>query len=115
VSTAPLGVDHAFPAIAAAATGDVRIAWMDARAGDGLWNVYTRSSVDGGVTWSTTSDISSFVPGYDYIRPGGFEFPYGDYFELAIDGRGTTHAVFGEGLDYDTPGSIWYTRGGPGD
>jgi hypothetical protein len=114
VSTAPPGVDHAFPAIAAAATGDVRIAWMDARAGDGLWNVYTRSSGDGGVTWSATSDISSFVPGYDYIRPGGFEFPYGDYFELAIDGRGTTHAVFGEGLDYDTPGSIWYTRGGAG-
>ena len=34
-----------------------------------------------------------------------------DYFELSIDEAGTTHAVFGEGLNYDAPGSIWYTRG----
>jgi hypothetical protein len=114
VSSAPSGIDHAFPAIAATGSGDVRIAWMDARAGDGLWNVYERASTDGGATWSAESDISSYVPGYDYIEPAGFEFPYGDYFELAIDGRGTTHAVFGEGLDYDTPGSIWYTRGDQG-
>jgi hypothetical protein len=35
----------------------------------------------------------------------------GDYFEMDIDDRGDTHAVWGEGLDYQTPGSIWYTRG----
>jgi hypothetical protein len=112
VSTAPAGVAHAFPAIAADSSGDVRIAWMDARApGGSLWNVYYRTSSDGGATWSAESDISSAVTGYDYIKPDGFEFPFGDYFELAIAGDGTTHAVFGEGLNYDTPGSIWYTRG----
>ncbi len=112
VSTAAAGVAHAFPAIAAEADGTVRIAWMDARApGGSLWNVYYRSSTDGGATWSPEADISSYVTGYDYILPDGFEFPFGDYFELAIDGGGVTHAVFGEGLNYDTPGSIWYTRG----
>jgi hypothetical protein len=112
VSTAPAGVAHAFPAIAAQADGTVRIAWMDARApGGSLWNVYHRSSTDGGATWSSEADISSYVTGYDYILQDGFEFPFGDYFELAIDGGGKTHAVFGEARNYDTPGSIWYTRG----
>ncbi len=112
VSTAPAGVAHAFPAIAADGHGSVRVAWMDARAQGGLlWNVYTRSSTNGGSTWSSEADISSYTPGYAYIQPDGFGYPYGDYFELAFDGSGTTHAVFGEGLNYDSPGSIWYTRG----
>lgn len=112
VSTASQGVAHAFPAIAAGAAGDVRIAWMDARApGGSLWNVYYRSSTNGGASWSGELDISSYVSGYSYIQPAGFEYPFGDYFELAIDDQGTTHAVFGEGLNYDSPGSIWYTRG----
>ena len=85
---------------------------MDASApGGSLWNVYYRPTTDGGITWSPEADISSDAPGFDYILPDGFEFPFGDYFELAIDGDGLTHAVFGEGLNYDTPGSIWYTRG----
>jgi Neuraminidase (sialidase) len=112
VSTAAAGVAHAFPAIAADSRGTVRIAWMDARApGGSLWNVYLRSSSNGGATWSNESDISGPVTGFPYIQPNGFEFPFGDYFELAIDGAGVTHAVFGEGLNYDSPGSIWYTRG----
>src|SRR5947209_6238253 len=31
VSLAPLGVDHAFPSVAAGTAGDIRIAWMDQR------------------------------------------------------------------------------------
>jgi len=110
VSTAPLGVNHAFPAIVADAAGDVRISWMDARA-QGLWNTYYRSSRNGGETWSAEDDLSTFVSGFSYIYPDGFSFPFGDYFEMDIDDRGTTHVVWGEGLNYDTPGSIWYTRG----
>ncbi|MET1232888.1 MAG: sialidase family protein [Candidatus Limnocylindrales bacterium] len=112
VSSAPSGVAHAFPAIVAEGSGDVRIAWMDARNADGdLWNVYYRSSTDGGETWSAEADISTFVPGFEYIQADGFEFPFGDYYELAIDDRGQTQAIFGEGISYDTPGSIWYARG----
>jgi hypothetical protein len=110
VSLAPDGVHHAFPAIAAGAAGDVRISWMDARAG-GWWNTYYRRSTNGGATWSGEADLSTFVSGFAYITTDGFSFPFGDYFELDIDDQGNTHAVWGEGLNYDSPGSIWYTTG----
>jgi hypothetical protein len=110
VSAAAQGVNHAFPAIVARGAGDVRISWMDARAG-GLWNTYYRSSTNGGATWSAEVDLSTYVPDYEYIFPDGFSFPFGDYYEMDIDDRGGTHAVWGEGLNYDSPGSIWYTRG----
>jgi len=83
---------------------------MDARAGT-LWNTYYRSSKNGGTTWSAEKDLSTYVPGFSYIQPAGFGYPFGDYFEMAIDDNGDTHAVWGEGLNYQTPGSIWYTRG----
>jgi hypothetical protein len=109
VSAAPVGTNHAFPAIAAGSPGDVRISWMDDRMV--LWNTYSRSSADSGETWSAEMDLSTFVSGYDYIFPDGFRFPFGDYFEMDIDDLGNTHAVWGEGYSYDTPGSIWYTTG----
>jgi hypothetical protein len=110
ISAAPSGIDHAFPAIVATGAGDVRIAWMDDRVSP-LWNVYYRSSANGGATWSDEADLATYVPGFSYIQPGGFSFPFGDYFELDVDSRGSTHAVWGEGLNYDSPGSIWYARG----
>jgi hypothetical protein len=111
ISAAPAGTSHAFPAIAARGHGDVRIGWMDARTAGPLWNTYYRTSSDGGATWSAETRLSSFVAGYSYVQPNGFSYPYGDYFEIEIDDSGMTHAVWGEGLNYDTPGSIWYTRG----
>ena len=113
VSTAPAGKHHAFPAIAAGPAGDVRIAWMDTRAGSGLdrWNTYYRTSTNGGAAWSAETDISSYVPGYTYIFSDGFRFPFGDYFEMTLDAHGRTHVIMGEGYSYDSPGSIWYTRG----
>jgi hypothetical protein len=114
ISTAPSGSHHAFPAIVAGAAGDVRISWMDARGANGgldRWNTYFRRSTDGGASWSSEVDISTFVEGYSYIFPDGFRFPFGDYYELDIDDRGTTHAVWGEAQDYNSPGSIWYARG----
>ena len=110
VSAAPLGVEHSFPAIVAGSAGDVRIAWMDSRQNP-LWNTYYRSSTNGGATWSSEAQLSTYFPAYSYIQRNGFSFPFGDYFEMDIDSRGQTQAVWGEGLNYDTPGSIWYTSG----
>ncbi|MGA8150586.1 MAG: sialidase family protein [Terriglobales bacterium] len=104
------GVEHAFPALVAGAAGDVRIAWMDTR-NRPLWNTYYRSSSNGGATWSAESKISSYVPGYRYVRSKGFSFPFGDYFEMDIDNQGRTQAVWGEGLNFRAPGSIWYSHG----
>ena len=117
VSGAPGGVEHAFPTLTAGASGDVRVAWMDtrrtspARPPMSLWNTYYRSSTNGGATWGPEVQLSSAVRGYEYILAGGFRFPFGDYFGLAIDSDGATHAVWGEGMDYKSPGSIWYTQG----
>jgi hypothetical protein len=117
VSSAASGVEHGFPAVVAGASGDVRIAWMDARATEAgrpkrpLWNTYLRSSTNGGASWGTETRLSGPAVGYDYIQPSGFRFPFGDYFGLAIDSDGATQAVWGEGRDYKSPGSIWYTHG----
>jgi hypothetical protein len=117
VSSSPPGVQQAFPAIVAGAPGDVRIAWMDARASEPghpdrpLWNTFYRSSTNGGATWSGEDQLSGAVHGYDYILSAGFRFPFGDFFSLAIDSDGNTQAVWGEGQNYKSPGSIWYTRG----
>ncbi|HKC72061.1 MAG TPA: sialidase family protein, partial [Terriglobales bacterium] len=110
VSSAPLGVEHAFPAITAGVAGDVRISWMDTRSAP-YWNTFYRSSTNGGASWSEETRISSYVAGYSYISPAGFSFPFGDYFQMAIDDLGRTHVVWGEGLNWNTPGSVWYVRG----
>jgi hypothetical protein len=117
VSMTTTGVEHAFPAIVAGVSGDVRIAWMDSRASEPghpsrrLWNTFYRSSTNGGATWGPETQLSGAARGYDYILSSGFRFPFGDYFGLAIDSDGSTHAVWGEGGDYKSPGSIWYTHG----
>jgi len=115
ISTAPAGTHHNFPAIAATGNGNVRIAWMDARTatngGQDRWNVYYRTSTNGGATWSPEVDLSTYVPGLTYIFTDGFRYPFGDYFEIDIDEQGTSHLIFGEGYNYDSPGSIWYVKG----
>lgn len=115
VSSADEQVEHCFPAIAAGAGGDVRIAWMDTRRrflpNQTLWNVFQRSSSNGGATWSAENQLSGPARGYDYVLPDGFKFPFGDYFSIAIDNLENTHVVWGEGRNYKSPGSIWYVRG----
>ena len=111
------GVEHCFPAIVAGASGDVRIAWMDARARD--WA--TPTTACGTPTTAarpTAAPAGAPSPGSPArpaatttFCPRGFRFPFGDYFSLAIDSDGATHAVWGEGRNYKSPGSIWYTRG----
>ncbi len=121
VSTAPAGTNHAFPAMAAGVAGDVRIAWMDDRNGhdpggdslDARWNVWYRSSTDGGSSWTDEAQLSAYVPGYAYklaTPHDGFLQPYGDYFELDIRDDGRTVAVWGEGNSYIGPGNVWFAR-----
>jgi hypothetical protein len=110
ISNAGSGVEHAFPAIVAGNGGDVRIAWMDKR-NSPYWNTYYRSSSNGGATWGDEVRISGYAAGYSYIGKQGFRFPFGDYFGLAIDRHGDTHIVWGEGMNYQSPGSIWHASG----
>jgi BNR repeat-like domain len=106
VSLAPQGVEHCFPAITTGANaGDVRIAWADTRLGP--WNIWYRSSANGGATWSGETRISSYVPGYSYLTANGFGLPYGDYFEMGVDSSNSTQIVWGESSSYAGPGNIW--------
>jgi len=115
ISSALPGVEHCFPAVAAGRAGDVRVAWMDTRIVDEqnrpLWNTFYLSSTNGGATWSSESQVSGPVRGYDYILSRGFLFPFGNLFSIGIDSLGSTHVVWGEGRNYKSPGSIWYARG----
>jgi hypothetical protein len=104
-----LNADHEFPMIVATGDGDVRIAWMDDRTG--RWNVFYRTSTDGGVTWGPEQVLSNRPNGAPYKRTTGFRFPYGDYGQMAIDGAGHTHATWGEGPSYIGPGGTWYSTG----
>src|SRR5207244_11708211 len=94
---------HVFPGVAAGGTGDVRVAWMDNRTG--AYNVWYRSSSDGGRTWSAEIKVSSFRPGYAYVTRQGLAFPYGDYLTLALDLQGNVQIAWGEGPDYNGPGN----------
>lgn len=105
VSLAQPGVEHAFPAITTGGAGDVRIGWMDSRTG--AWNLFSRSSTDGGATWSGETRVSGYVPGYSYLTSAGFGLPYGDYFQMAIDSHGATQIGWGESGSYSGPGNIW--------
>lgn len=106
VSLAPQGIEHCFPAITSgSASGDVRVGWMDMRTGS--WNLFYRSSGDGGASWSAETRVSGFVAGYSYLTANGFGLPYGDYFQMAVDSSGGTQIAWGESSSYAGPGNIW--------
>jgi hypothetical protein len=57
--------------------------------------------------------VSEFVPEYAYksaTPKDGYAEPYGDYFEIDIDGHGKTQAIWGEGISYNGPGNVWFSR-----
>lgn len=119
VSGAPRGSNNVFPAMAATGDGDVRIAWMDDRNGldaggndpSARWNTWYRQSADAGATWSAETKLSAYVAGYTYkfsTPQDGYLQPYGDYFELDVDVRGRTVALWGEGNSYAGPGNLWF-------
>lgn len=99
---------HVFPALDAGAAGDVRVSWMDNRTG--AYNVWYRTSSDGGSSWSSELRVSQFRKGVSYVTPDGFAFPYGDYYILDLDPRGTVHMTWGEGPNYNGPGNVLYAH-----
>jgi hypothetical protein len=78
---------------------------MDNRTGQ--YNVWYRTSTDGGATWSQEVQVSQFASGFPYKTADGFMFPYGDYDAIAWDGA-HVHLAWGEGPSYAGPGNVWY-------
>ena len=110
------GVSNAFPAMVASRTvpGEFRVVWQDDREGTmTAWNTWMVTTLDGGASWSASELLSDLDGGAPYKGPLGYDFVYGDYFEMAIDDAGTTHIIWGAGTNYIGPGGSWYTRGTP--
>ena len=98
---------HLYPAIEGGAPGEVHVSWMDNRLG--RFNVYHRSSANGGATWGPESHVNADL-GFKYQSEDGFDFTYGDYFGIARDASGGVHVAWGEGPDYIGPGNVFYAR-----
>lgn len=105
VSTAASGAWHVFPAVAAGVAGDVRIDWMDNRTG--AYNVWYRSSSNGGTSWTSDAQVSQYLAGYGYITAQGFAFPYGDYTTINLDPGAHVWLAWGEGPNYIGPGNTF--------
>jgi hypothetical protein len=103
------------PRLASSGGGNVRMWYMQTESGDDpdAWNVWYRSSSDGGVTWSTPLKIND-APGDalgedSYLNAdGSFQEIYGDYGEIAITSAGKVIAVWGEGFSWTGPGGTWF-------
>ncbi|MBW2578055.1 MAG: hypothetical protein JRE38_08310 [Deltaproteobacteria bacterium] len=116
ISSGIAGVNNSFPAMVASRTvpGDFRVVWQDDREGYmGAWNTWMVNTLDGGASWSESELLSDLDAGAPYKGPLGYDFVYGDYFEIAIDGNDVNHIIWGAGTHYIGPGGSWYTRGIP--
>lgn len=110
-----------FPRVEGGGPGQIAAMWMDDRLGLPIdhrngWNVWLRTSVNGGTSWTGPSRrVSTFDPNRVQSEPNGFRFPYGDFegIDLRTSG-GSTQAVmtWGEGIDYTggaaNPGAVVY-------
>lgn len=113
LSNGSASVNNGFPAIASGTSaGDFRVVWQDDRNGSNTeWNTWYRRTTNGGSTWSAAIQLSDQPSGAPYKDALGYRFPYGDYYEMAVDAGGKNHVIWGEGISYTGPGGTWYTRG----
>jgi hypothetical protein len=80
-----------FPTIVGGSGGQIHVTWFDDRNGDPIdhtngWNVWYRTSTDGGATWTTPGQrMSAYMPTEPQSGPNGFLFPYGDYMRIELD------------------------------
>ncbi|MEA2580243.1 MAG: hypothetical protein QOE83_1135 [Actinomycetota bacterium] len=103
------GEEATSPTVEATGSGDVRVWYMQTNNGNvDAWNVWYRSSTDGGTTWTAPVKISDATGGAAYKTPQGFQEVYGDYGEIAITNAGKTFGVWGEGTSYTGPGGVWW-------
>ena len=91
--------------------GDVRMWYMQTANGDDpdAWNVWYRTSTDGGQTWTAPLKLDDAPPGAaGYVNASGFDEVYGDYGEIGVTNTGKTLATWGEGFSYTGPGGTWF-------
>jgi hypothetical protein len=95
------------PTAEAVGDGDVRL-WFAERSPANRWNIWYRSSLDGGQSWSARVRISDATSGAGYKNANGFLEFYGDYGEIAVMSNGKTIATWAEGFSWLGPGGTWF-------
>jgi hypothetical protein len=98
------------PAAEATGNDDIRL-WFAERSPKDRWNIWYRSSIDGGVNWSPRVLISDATSGAKYKNADGFLEFYGDYGEVAVMSNGKTIATWAEGFSWLGPGGTWFNIG----
>ena len=98
------------PTAEATGDGDVRL-WFAERSPARRWNIWYRSSTDGGEEWSAPVRISDATSGAKYKNANGFLEFYGDYGEVAVMSNGKSIATWGEGFSWLGPGGTWFNIG----
>jgi hypothetical protein len=100
------------PRLASSGGGNVRMWYMQTSGGDNpdAWNVWYRTSSDGGSTWSAPAKLNDAPGGAaGYVNAdGSFDEIYGDYGEIAVTSAGKTIATWGEGFSWTGPGGTWF-------
>ena len=100
------------PRLASSGGGNVRMWYMQTSGGDDpdAWNVWYRTSSDGGSTWSAPVKLNDAPGGAaGYVNAdGSFDEIYGDYGEIAVTSSGKTIATWGEGFSWTGPGGTWF-------
>jgi hypothetical protein len=106
------GENATTPAVEQVGSGDARAWYMQTGGGDApsTWNVWYRSSTDGGQTWSSPAKLSDATSGAEYKSSDGFDEIYGDYGEICITSSGKAVAAWGEGFSWTGPGGVWVNR-----
>jgi hypothetical protein len=106
------GENATTPAVEQMGNGDARAWYMQTGNGDAsnTWNVWYRSSKDGGNTWSDPVKLSDATSGAGYKSVDGFDEVYGDYGEICITNTGKAIAAWGEGFSWTGPGGVWVSR-----
>ena len=103
-----------FPRVEGGRPGQIATMWMDDRLGLPVnhtngWNVWLRTSVTGGASWTGPSRrVSTFDPSRPQSEPNGYRFPYGDYEGIDL------LAARGDDAGRDDLGRGHRLRGGPG-
>lgn len=99
------------PTVESRLAGDVRVWFAQTNGGNhDAWNIWYRSSTDGGANWTAPVNISDASTGAAYKTATGFQEFYGDYGEIAIMDTGKTIGVWGEAFSYTGPGGAWFNR-----
>jgi hypothetical protein len=107
----PASEQSTAPVVESGGAGDVRMWYAQTNGGNhDAWNIWYRSSTDGGVNWTAPVNISDAISGAGYKTANGFQEFYGDYGEIAITSAGKTIGVWSESFSYTGPGGTWFNR-----